>query len=309
MSIKSVATLMTPQMARKLLQANRENRPQKGKFIDYLVKEIKEGRWLTTSDGIGVATTGRVLNGQHRLEAIARAGVPVTVIVTTGLDEQAFMVTDNGNKRSVADNTGLPPNLVSDVMLLLSSQPGFAKLSRIAPQTILDAVDWWRPAYEAMMDGTQRLRRNGMDSAPIRVGMGLRWSVEKDPAYRSYVIEQYSRMIKGDVPALSRGAATLWGRLQRNQVGSTRTARLEGMATVFYHMDPRRAATTPLVRSMEETLEEVTQWIAMMPEAYLAGPTKDKHPYAWPKRPQVERKVYGAAAKRANEKAGQEVLL
>ena len=105
--MKSTVIQLTPEKARSFLELNIDNRTKRGWWIDSLVSMIKRGEWITTHQGISFAKSGRLLDGQHRLEAIARAGIPVEVMVTTDVDENAFKVLDNGIKRTLADLTGI----------------------------------------------------------------------------------------------------------------------------------------------------------------------------------------------------------
>lgn len=100
---------VTPDMARAWLKAsNTENRRKRGWWSDALCAAMIRGEWVTTHQGIAFTESGRLLDGQHRLEAIAKFGQPVLMLVTNGLDDAAFSVIDSGIKRTISDLTGLP---------------------------------------------------------------------------------------------------------------------------------------------------------------------------------------------------------
>lgn len=65
-------------------------------------KDMKAKLWKLTGEPIVVAN-GMLVNGQHRLHACVRAGVPFTTAVLYTDDESVFDVVDSGVKRTVAD--------------------------------------------------------------------------------------------------------------------------------------------------------------------------------------------------------------
>lgn len=299
-AIKAAPVLMTPDLAAKLLKANTGNRRMRRSTVEHLVRQIKAGRWITTGDAITVAASGRLLNGQHRLAAIVEAGVAVTVLLASGLDEEAYLVSDLGARRTVSDVTGLAGPLVADANMMVKLAKGIG--FRVAPQDTRDAADWWSPAYNAVMGAAGDLRRAGMNNTAVRVGFGLRWAVERTPARRAVVLEQYGHMLHARTAQMAVATATLWQRLTKNGAGSKESERLEAIGFVYYHADPSRSGVAPIVRNQDELRAEVSGWAKMMPDAYAAGPARDGHPYLWPGAPQVERQVFGAAAMRRAEK-------
>lgn len=104
-TMKTIAQLITPEQAAEWLRptVNRDNRPLRQDHVAYLAREICDGRWQATHQGIAFSSTGRLLDGQHRLAAIVSAGKSVTMAVTTGLDDEAFSAIDCGLKRASYD--------------------------------------------------------------------------------------------------------------------------------------------------------------------------------------------------------------
>ena len=103
--MKTTVQTITPEQAAAWLHPsiNTENRPLRQDHVAYLAKEIIEGRRATTHQGLAFALSGRLLDGQHRLAAIVRAGKAIDMPVTTGLDEDAFRAIDCGLKRANYD--------------------------------------------------------------------------------------------------------------------------------------------------------------------------------------------------------------
>lgn len=94
---------VSPVIAAALLERNTRNRPKRGGDVVEWSGEMAGGRWKTTSQGIGIARDGIIVDGQHRLEAIVESGVTVRMVVVVGLDPEVFSVTDTGRKRNPAD--------------------------------------------------------------------------------------------------------------------------------------------------------------------------------------------------------------
>lgn len=100
---------VTPNMARAWLEkSNIDNRKKRRWWSDALCAAMQRGEWVTTHQGIAFTASGKLLDGQHRLEAVCKFGSPVLMLVVDGLDDAAFSVIDSGIKRTISDLTGLP---------------------------------------------------------------------------------------------------------------------------------------------------------------------------------------------------------
>jgi len=99
--------MVTPEMAKGYLLNNTDNRNKRGWWVSGLANMIKRGEWIPTHQGVAFSKSGKLLDGQHRLEAIIEANMPVEMLVTTGVRDDAYKVLDNGIKRTLADLTGI----------------------------------------------------------------------------------------------------------------------------------------------------------------------------------------------------------
>ena len=85
------------------------NRPKGAADIKRYAKLMAEGEWALTHQGLAVSSEGKLIDGQHRLEAICYAhetlGVDVTVklVVVEGLDPSVFDILDQGRNRKAKD--------------------------------------------------------------------------------------------------------------------------------------------------------------------------------------------------------------
>jgi hypothetical protein len=97
------AELITPEVAAQMLALNTNNRPRKRKYEMELAEAMMRGEWQFNGDTIRISESNVVLDGQHRLSAIVRSGIPQQFIVVRGLPDETFQTIDRGVKRTVAD--------------------------------------------------------------------------------------------------------------------------------------------------------------------------------------------------------------
>jgi hypothetical protein len=102
---------ITKPMADKMLKNNNGNRVVKRAHVDFLKRQIKNGLYSFTGETIIIGASGNILDGQHRLTAVSECGIPITVLVATGIDDVARKDIDSGISRTLADRTCLPRNL------------------------------------------------------------------------------------------------------------------------------------------------------------------------------------------------------
>lgn len=95
--------LVTPEVAEEWLERNDNNRPLNRTTVDQIVKQIKRGEWQLTHQGIAFDEEGRLLDGQHRLHAVVRSGVPVEMMIIHDAPRSSFAVLDTGRKRTGKD--------------------------------------------------------------------------------------------------------------------------------------------------------------------------------------------------------------
>lgn len=96
---------ITPEMARTYLEQNIDlNRTIRWPVVEQMVRDMKNNKWRKTHQGIAFDVFGRLVDGQHRMIAIIKAGVPVEMMVTRNLIPEDFFVIDTGTRRVLADN-------------------------------------------------------------------------------------------------------------------------------------------------------------------------------------------------------------
>ncbi|GHT34997.1 hypothetical protein FACS189427_03380 [Planctomycetales bacterium] len=94
---------VTPDIAKAWLDSNNFNRPRNAETVAGYVRLISEGHWRLTHQGIAFTEDGILLDGQHRLFAIAESGVTVPLRVCINEPANNFTVVDCGKNRSNLD--------------------------------------------------------------------------------------------------------------------------------------------------------------------------------------------------------------
>jgi hypothetical protein len=93
---------ITPDQAAKYLAHNRRNRRLSPTVVRNYARDMAAGRWRLTSEPIAFNASGDLDNGQHRLEAVRVAGVPVEFAVVRNASPDQFEAIDQGYKRTTA---------------------------------------------------------------------------------------------------------------------------------------------------------------------------------------------------------------
>src|SRR5437868_364193 len=105
---------ITPEMARAwLLSRNpKSNRVMSETVYERYAKEMVDGEWKTTHQGIAFDREGNLLDGQHRLKAIIIADIAVKMLVIPGCDAETFDVLDCGHRRQAAQLLKIPHRVI-----------------------------------------------------------------------------------------------------------------------------------------------------------------------------------------------------
>jgi hypothetical protein len=121
---------MTKDLVDKLRCQNQHNRKLKEVHIEALKHEILAGKFLITNQGIGISRNNMIIDGGHRLEALARAGYPpIKMLIVENLSAEAQLCVDTHTKRTMPDiltlarGTPVPRAIVSMLNIWWKAQP------------------------------------------------------------------------------------------------------------------------------------------------------------------------------------------
>lgn len=231
---------VTPAMAIKWLGKNYENnRKSRDWHIQELSDSIKNNEWVTTHQGIAFDKNGVLIDGQHRLQAIIAADMPVIMLVVKNLTPDSFGVIDAGMKRTLADRTGLDQRLAETCRLFAAIAYG---------NKVVSAAETNRIANTAIGEIHERLIKkcprhaSYFSSAAQRVAA---ITLVINGVDEAKVFDSYARMVYMNLTQLTPIEASL---IRQANTGSVRVSDKRGTITRGLKvMDPKNARNTKLV--------------------------------------------------------------
>ena len=118
--------MITPEVARDWMGKNIGNRPMYPSNVKKLVTAIKNNKWKMTGDPIRFSDSGKLIDGQHRLQAIIDTGMTVSCIVMHDLGDDIFDVIDSGKPRGKVDVLSIEYGLPIETSGILSTASSLA---------------------------------------------------------------------------------------------------------------------------------------------------------------------------------------
>ncbi|MFJ9368771.1 hypothetical protein ACIRRA_30695 [Nocardia sp. NPDC101769] len=110
-------------LARRWLECNPNNRPIRQVRVQQYYDDMVSGRWRFNGEAIKFGPDGELLDGQHRLQAIARTtGMSFPMLIVRGLSPEVQVTMDQGAKRTPGDQltlTGIASHNVTVVAAAL----------------------------------------------------------------------------------------------------------------------------------------------------------------------------------------------
>ena len=174
---------VTPKLAAEWLQNNFVNRPLSEDTVIAYARDMMNGVWTRTHQGIAFNDLDALIDGQHRLHAVIRSGRTVPMMVTFGLPakiEGAEMTTmdavDRGKPRSVADQLKIQHGLKngSAIAMVVKSIAALCSSERTRRLSVGQTLDIYR-AFREPVDRVieERPREHGLKSAGVLAGFAF----------------------------------------------------------------------------------------------------------------------------------------
>lgn len=102
-TMKTSIESITPELASKYLKANNNNRKISQSHLDYLIYQMNNNLWRFNGDPIRFNTSGKLLDGQHRLAALVKSNKTFDFLIIKDLDDDVFDVIDTGKNRRACE--------------------------------------------------------------------------------------------------------------------------------------------------------------------------------------------------------------
>lgn len=224
MSTNTQMTVETidPLRAERMLQLNTTNRPLSRNHVNRLAGEMKENRWQFNGDAIRISDHNRLIDGQHRLAAVVKSGVPIQTFVVRGLPDEAFKTIDTGRLRSGADTLALlkqpsPARLAAALRFVEAVTSGsVGHRSKVSNAQLVDLLAKF-PGIAQDVDATMQ---DGAKLMPFGIMAGLRYLFrQKD---EKQAVDFFAHLVKGDNLSADSPVYVLRERLVANAASKSR---------------------------------------------------------------------------------------
>lgn len=105
--IEHAVVMVDAAIAKRWLAKNVKNRRIRQILVGRYRSDMLAGRWTFAGDPIRFNVSGHLVDGQHRLHAIAETDLTLPMLVVRGLPDEAQGVMDQGGRRTPGDQLGL----------------------------------------------------------------------------------------------------------------------------------------------------------------------------------------------------------
>ena len=200
----AVITLVTPRMAEEYLSMNSNNRRPRAAVVAKYASTMNAGSWMLTPEAICFSDDGVLLNGQHRLMAVVKCGIPQEFLIISGVNREVFKALDRGAVRSVSDALGIDKKLSEASKLFAGVALGHP---RIIDEDVAFAAEIIRDEHDAIYAACPSTAKV-FSTAPIRLAACIRMILDKDP---EYIVSMYKNMVMAkvvDLPPVAQSFCT-----------------------------------------------------------------------------------------------------
>lgn len=98
---------VTPKLAELWLRTKNRNRSIHLPVLAKIKRALEQGRWEINGETIIFDGEGRLIEGQHRLQAVIDTGIALWSLVVHGIDQERFKTMGQGSKRTAGDILGI----------------------------------------------------------------------------------------------------------------------------------------------------------------------------------------------------------
>lgn len=160
--IFTVTVMMTPDLAKRLLDRNVDNRPLrvrgKTRCVEAYAEAMKRGEWDLNGQAIIISDEGLLNDGQHRLHAVIASGMTVEMQITFGVRRTTRHTVDQGAARTPGNILAMfgeksGNQLAHAVQFIWAYETGRTFSERPSPDQLLDVLDQHPGLRDALTAG------------------------------------------------------------------------------------------------------------------------------------------------------------
>lgn len=203
---------ITPTMAKHWLENNFSNRPVKQDVIAAYARDMINGTWVATHQGVAFNDRDELIDGQHRLMAIVKSGCTIRMMVTFGLPsviagkEMTTMdCVDRGAPRSVADQLAIQHGMKNASIIAQTARSIAALCSneRTRRLSVGHTLEIYR-AFQEAIDHViaRRSAEHGLKQAGVLAGFAFaimsKWNGKAFAGGAAAICAMYERLVTGE---------------------------------------------------------------------------------------------------------------
>ncbi|NBW12652.1 MAG: hypothetical protein EBR82_31975 [Caulobacteraceae bacterium] len=241
--------LITPEIAKQLLEGNEGNRVLRCATVEFLRLAILRGEWKLSHQGIAIANDGRLIDGQHRLTAIVEANVAVLMMVARDVPPETFQVVDRGVRRTLAD-VAREDRILIEIASLIAQLHNNRTPRGMTDGNVLAALEAFRPEITSVRLAVPRASKRA--SAPIRVAASFRICLGTPADYVLSLLDQFVGLKEAMPPV----AMALLRQIDKGSV-SARNDKWDLLARALIMFDPKKRSITKMQVNDVTTVLEV----------------------------------------------------
>ena len=197
--------LVTPEIAQFYLDKNESNRNISKATVDAYARDMLAGAWVETGqNNICISKNGMLKDGQHRLAAVIKAGIPVRMIFAFDVEDNVT-VYDRGRNRSTRDELKVQypdiwagiydTSVIGAVSLYINLKRPEGGFSKVTTTDILQVIrgkeDWINSVYRAISSGDHNKFVNTRKSAFILAAL-----IANKNGVGIHTINRFARIMK-----------------------------------------------------------------------------------------------------------------
>lgn len=275
--MKTTEEIITPEKAARYL-ATITSPDQQRKHVesvsDSYAKTMKAGHWMLTHQGIGFDENGLAIDGQHRLWAIVKCGIPQRMMVTRGIpcsmpiqvgsgEQSLFAIDclDRGKQRSVADQLKLRHSF-KNASLVVSIARGIAGLctetrfANTVPITLM-IVDIFGESIEYAAANASRV--SGFRIAGVNAILAMYIHADKDRGQDFFSQVHYGENIKRGNPGFALRDYLMKGKAYTGNCGGYSLTAAASKSTATCAMHHYKGASLNIVKSSQSGIDWIMQ--------------------------------------------------
>ena len=218
-TMRIVKTVITPELARLLLEKNTKNRKVRTSHVKDLASAILRGEWQVTHQGIAISVDGTMIDGQHRCLAVIASNTPVEMMVAYDCAADIFSVTDSGAIRTMSDRSEIPRHICQTITYACSITTGSGKPSA-SQVTKLYGTSFGLSVERLLKHAPTKCKVFSAAACVSAAAAHLAYYVsDKNHAGENYVIETYRDLTTSnlnDMPPIARAWVSQTMRSPRN---------------------------------------------------------------------------------------------